>query len=62
MPIIDKNDDEVIRLVTETATKYNAKIRKIDLEKQILDVDCPDEHRHECAVAIQKILNQHDPS
>jgi c-di-GMP-binding flagellar brake protein YcgR len=59
MPIVDKNDDKVIKLVTETALKYKAKVKKIDLARQILDVDCPEENKDECAVAIQKILVQH---
>ena len=59
MPIVDKQDDRVIRLVTQEAEKFQAKIKKIDLEKQILDIDCPDENKAECAVAIQKILDQH---
>jgi c-di-GMP-binding flagellar brake protein YcgR len=59
MPIADKQDDRVIRLVTQEAEKFQAKIKKIDLEKQILDIDCPDENKAECAVAIQKILDQH---
>ncbi len=59
MPIVDKQDDRVIRLVTEEAEKFRAKIKKIDLEKQILDIDCPDENKAECAVAIQKILAKH---
>jgi c-di-GMP-binding flagellar brake protein YcgR len=59
MPIVDKQDDRVIRLITQEAEKFQAKIKKIDLEKQILDIDCPDENKAECAVAIQKILDQH---
>ena len=59
MPIVDKQDDRVIRLVTQEAEKFQAKVKKIDLEKQILDIDCPDENKAECAVAIQKILDQH---
>jgi len=62
MPITDKNDDAVVRLVKETAEKYNAKIKKIDLDKQILDVECPDGNKDECAVAIQNILEKHFPS
>jgi len=52
----------VVRLVRETAEKYNAKINKIDLDKQILDVECPDENKSECAVAIQNILEKYFPS
>ena len=59
MPIVDKQDDRVIMLITQEAEKFQAKIKKIDLEKQILDIDCPDENKAECAVAIQKILDQH---
>lgn len=59
MPIVDKQDDRVIRLITQEAEKFQAKIKKIDLEKQILDIDCPDDNKAECAVAIQKILDQH---
>lgn len=59
MPIVDKDDDKVIRLVTQEAEKFQAKIKQIDLEKQILDIDCPEENKAECAVAIQKILDQH---
>jgi hypothetical protein len=58
MPIKDKQDDRIIRLVKEHAAKYGAKIKKIDLEKQILDIECPDENKDECAVAIQKIFNR----
>ncbi len=58
MPIKDKRDAEVIRLITKEAKKFRAKVKKIDLEKQILDIDCPDENRVECAVALQKILDK----
>ncbi|MBW1744102.1 MAG: hypothetical protein JRJ47_11870 [Deltaproteobacteria bacterium] len=58
MPITDKNDAEIIRRVTETAKKFKAKVNQIDLEKQILDIDCPDENKAECAIALQKILDQ----
>jgi hypothetical protein len=58
MPIKDKRDAEVIRLITKEAEKFRAKVKKIDLEKQILDIDCPDENRVECAVALQKILDK----
>ena len=57
MPITDKRDAEVIRRVTEEAEKFNAKVNQIDLEKQILDIDCPEENKAECAVALQKILD-----
>ena len=62
MPITNKNDEKIITLVKETAEKYNATVKKIDLHKQILDVECPDENKDECAVAIQKILAKHFPS
>jgi hypothetical protein len=58
MPVADKHDAEVIRLVTEEAEKFQARIKEIDLAKQILDIDCPDENKVECAIAIQKILDQ----
>lgn len=59
MPISDKHDAKIIRLVTQEAEKFEAKVKQIDLQKQILDIDCPDENKAECAVAIQKILDQH---
>ena len=59
MPIADKNDDKIIRLVTQEAERFKAKIKKIDLDKQILDIECPEENEAECAVAIQKILDTH---
>ena len=59
MPIADKDDEEIIRLVREEAEKFNAKINKINLDKQILDIECPDDKKDECAVAIQKILAKH---
>jgi hypothetical protein len=58
MPIKDKRHAEVIRLITKEAEKFRAKVKEINLEKQILDIDCPDENRVECAVAIQKILDK----
>jgi hypothetical protein len=58
MPVTDKHDAEVIRLITKEAEKFQAKVKQIDLEKQILDIDCPDENRVECAIALQKILDQ----
>jgi hypothetical protein len=58
MPIKDKQDAEVIRLITKEAKRFGAKVKKIDLEKQILDIDCPDENRVECAVALEKILDK----
>jgi|GEM_PF-2594812 len=60
MPIVDQQDDKIIRLVRLEAEKFQAKIKKIDLEKQILDIDCPDDNKAECAVAIQKILAKHE--
>jgi hypothetical protein len=57
MPVTDQEDDRIIKLVTEVAERFHAKIRKIDLAKQILDIDCPDTNKDECAVAIQKVLD-----
>ena len=59
MPVTDKHDAETIRLVRLEAEKFEAKVRQIDLEKQVLDIDCPDESKVECAIAIQKILDRH---
>jgi hypothetical protein len=59
MPIKDKRDAETIRLVRLEAKKFQAKVKQIDLEKQILDIDCPEGNKVECAIAIQKILDQH---
>ncbi len=59
MAILDKQDDKIIRLVTREAKRFKAKVKCIDLEKQIFDIDCPDENKAECAVAIQKILEKH---
>ncbi|MBW2566825.1 MAG: hypothetical protein JRE24_08090 [Deltaproteobacteria bacterium] len=58
MPIKDKQDAEAIKLITKEAKRFGAKVKKIDLEKQILDLDCPDENRIECAVALEKILDK----
>ena len=58
MPIKDKRHAEVIRLITKEAEKFRAKVKEINLEKQILDIDCPDENRVECALALQKILDK----
>jgi hypothetical protein len=58
MPITDKRDAEIIRRVTEEAEKFQAKVNQIDLEKQILDIECPDENKAECAIALQKILDE----
>jgi hypothetical protein len=58
MPVTDKRDEKIIRLVKEEAKRFNAKVNQIDLEKQILDIECPDENKSECAVAIQKLLDQ----
>lgn len=58
MPITDKHDAEVIRRITEEAEKFQAKINQIDLEKQILDIECPDKNKAECAIALQKILDE----
>ncbi|MBE9582266.1 MAG: hypothetical protein IMF18_11695 [Proteobacteria bacterium] len=60
MPIADQQDDKIIMLVRREAEKFQAKIKKIDLEKQILDIDCPDDNKDECAVAIQKILAKYE--
>ena len=59
MPLTDEHDAEIIRLVKEEAEKFQAKVNQIDLAKQILDIDCPDESKVECAIAIQKILDKH---
>jgi hypothetical protein len=58
MPLADKHDAETIRLVKQEAKKFEAKVIQIDLVKQILDIDCPDENKAECAIAIQKMLEQ----
>jgi len=58
MPVKNKRDAEVIRLVKLEAEKFEAKVKQIDLEKQILDIDCPDENKVECAIAIQKIIER----
>ena len=58
MPVKDKEDEKMIRLVKETAAKYKATINKIDLKNQVLDIECPDENKAECAVAIQKLLER----
>lgn len=58
MPVTDKHDAEIIRRVTEAAEKFKAKVNQIDLEKQILDIECPDENKAECAIALQKILDE----
>ena len=58
MPVKDKQDAEIIRLITKEAKRFGATIKEIDLEKQILDIDCPDENRIECAVALEKILDK----
>jgi hypothetical protein len=58
MPVKDKQDAEVIRLITKEAKRFGATVKEIDLEKQILDIDCPDENRVECAVALEKILDK----
>ena len=58
MPLADKHDAETIRLVKQEAERFEAKVIQIDLVKQILDIDCPDENKAECAIAIQKILEQ----
>jgi hypothetical protein len=58
MPVKDKQDAEVIRLITKEAKRFKATVKEIDLEKQILDIDCPDENRVEFAVALEKILDK----
>lgn len=58
MPVTSKYDAETISLIRLEADKFQAKIKQIDLEKQILDIDCPDENKVECAIAIQKILDR----
>ena len=59
MPVKNEHDAETIRLVRLEATKFQAKVKQINVEKQILDIDCPDENKVECAIAIQKILDRH---
>ena len=59
MPVTDKHDAETIRLIRLEAEKFEAEVRQIDLEKQVLDIDCPDESKVECAIAIQKILDRY---
>ena len=59
MPVTDEHDAETIRLIRVEANKFQAKVKQIDLEKQILDIDCPDENKVECAIAMQKILDRH---
>ena len=58
MPVKDKQDAEMIRRVTEEAERFDAKVNRIDLERQILDIECPDKNKTECAIALQKILDE----
>jgi len=58
MPISSKHDAEIIKRVTEEAEKFQAKVNQIDLEKQVLDIECPDENKAECAIALQKLLDE----
>lgn len=62
MAILDQQDDTIIRLIRQEAEKWKATVNRIDLKNQILDIECPDENRAECAVAIQKILEKHQGS
>ena len=57
MPVADKGDDKIIRLIKKEAKKYKATVNRIDLERQILDIECPEENKQECAVAIQKLID-----
>jgi|ABPY01.1.fsa_nt_gi hypothetical protein len=56
MPVLDKEDDRVIRLAKQEAAKFNAKVNKIDLKNQVLDIECPEESKEACAAAIEKVL------
>jgi hypothetical protein len=58
MPITDKHDAEIIRRITAEAEKFQAKVNQIDLAKQIFDIECPDENKAECAIALQKIIDE----
>lgn len=58
MPILDRDDDRVIRLVKQEARKFNAKVNRIDLKDQVLDIDCPEENKEACALAIEKVLRK----
>jgi len=58
MPLAHKRDDKIIRLVRKEAKKFKATVKEIDLEKQILDIECPEENKDECAVAIEKLLEE----
>ena len=58
MPIKDKNEDKMISLIKMEAAKYKATIKKIDLKNQIIDIDCPEDNKDECAVAIQQVLDK----
>jgi hypothetical protein len=62
MPILDKHDDKIIRLVRQEAAKFDATVNQIDLKTQTLDIDCPKENEAECAMAIHKILEEHQAS
>jgi len=58
MPITDKQDAEIIRRITEEAETFQAKVNQIDLEKQIFDIECPEENKAECAIALHKVLDE----
>jgi len=62
MPILDKHNDKIIRLVRQEAAKFDATVKGIDLKTQTLDIDCPKENEAECAIAIHKILEKHQAS
>jgi hypothetical protein len=58
MPLARKHDDRIIRLLRKEAKKFKATVKEINLEKQILDIECPEENKDECAVAIEKLLEE----
>lgn len=58
MPLTNKRDADIIRRIKEEAKRFKAKVNRIDLQRQILDIECPDENKAECAIAIQKILEK----
>jgi hypothetical protein len=56
-----KMAEDLLSLLTQEAARFGATIKKFDMARHILDVDCPEENKVDCAMALQRILDGQAP-
>lgn len=49
-------DSQILTIITNIVEQYGCKIRDIDLDNQIIDIDGPEESKIACALALEDVL------